>query len=512
MPANWPTFITNVTDFIVDEVASNAATAEAGAEKFGKYVAEEYIAAIGPAQSIWGQTRSGGGPAADSDLISTYKAQFKRLLGEDTTGDGERDKQPDIPNNNGIDDDGNEIPFSGKKSDPNNPNPAEPDPEYADPDMTEVSEPVIDPEEMREFIDEYAETYDLYKYKFFDFGLDGSETINEASYIISNRILFTLMLESSGSKRKKLVKWVDSFNEWDYTTLNVNDRTEFKDKVKDIISSAGYNATDLISKVRNNTLSKLKTSYNVSDTDSLKDAANSGKPSNMSYFSSYITDFETRIIQVPFDSENTSEDYKVSKLMMPDLILYFSFNNEKTSSAYIISDVEKKYTENEMTDKWSKIETVSNSDDVVNKKNRAAPYMFTRQKAVDALAEVENGDVGEDPYELLAEATIDYWKSTAIQPLASMPAAPPCVVSQPLGGKYIPIYYGNTKKLTEGIRKALNAGKDADNKREAGEKVAKALSLAYTRHLMQLKFIYQGGIPVPLVPFVPMIGFVPNVF
>ena len=47
---------------------------------------------------------------------------------------------------------------------------------------------------------------------------------------------------------------------------------------------------------------------------------------------------------------------------------------------------------------------------------------------------------------------------------------------------------------------------------EAANMVATALSVAYAKHLMELKFIYLGGIPVPLVPYVPMIGFVPNVF
>ena len=162
MPANWPTFITNVTNFIVDEVASNEPTPEAGAEKFGAFVANEYFSAIGPATSIYGQSHGGSGSLGP--LVDVYKAQFKRLLGEDTV-DSETGKityaQPDIPNSNQVDSSGNEIPFSGKKSDPNNPNPAEPDPEYADPDMTEVEEPVIDPEEMAIFLNEYSSTYNL---------------------------------------------------------------------------------------------------------------------------------------------------------------------------------------------------------------------------------------------------------------------------------------------------------------------------------------------------------------
>jgi len=140
--------------------------------------------------------------------------------------------------------------------------------------------------------------------------------------------------------------------------------------------------------------------------------------------------------------------------------------------------------------------------------------MYTRQQTVDALEDVDNSEVGDDPYEMLAKETIQYWKTAgdSKQPLKSMPPAPPCLSKMPLGGTYIPIYHGTEKKLAEGLRKALNAGKDSDNIQQAAKMVATALSVAYAKHLMELKFIYQGGIPVPTVPYVPMIGFVPIAF
>jgi hypothetical protein len=517
MPANWPTFITNVTDFIVDEEASNAPTAEAGAEKFGRHVAEEYISAIGPSQSIWGQTRSGGVPGPDSNLISTYKAQFKRLLGEDTTGDGARDTQPDIPNSNTIDDDGNEIPFSGKKSDPNNPSviqPAAPDPEYADPDMTEVSEPVIDPEEMREFLDEYGSTYNLYTYRYFEFGFEGRETNDELANIISNRILFSFLLETSGNKRQLMYTWINSFGTWldGNSASATNQRKAFWEKLKASMNNNDYDADYIIGKVKYRTLEQLKLSYEIESTAGIYEKAKLGLPSDMKY-NPGKKDFRIKVIQQPFDEDNDSDDYDESPVVSGEFICYFSGQDSMyISSKWNATQLDSKYLKGELKNKWSKIESVSTADDVVNKKNRAAPYMFTRQKTVDALAEIENGDSGDTPYDILAEATIDYWKSTAVQPLSSLPPAPPCLSNLPLGGTYIPVYYGNKKKLAEGLRKALNAGKDSNNKIEAGQKVSKALSLAYARHLMQLKFIYQGGIPVPLVPFVPMIGFVPNVY
>ena len=511
MPANWPTFITNVTDFIVDEVASNEPTADAGAEAFGEFVANEYFSAVGTSTTVYGQSHEAG---LINPLVDSYKAQFKRLLGEDTTGDGARDTQPDIPNNNQVDSSGKEIAFSGKKSDPNNPSPAEPDPEYADPDTTEVPEPVIDPEEMAIFLNEYSSTYDLYTYKYFEFRLNGGETIEELSNIISNRILFSFLLEGSGSKREDMYHWISSFNSWQTSTENTslnNRRIAFKEKLLDSIAANGYDAESLINSVKSKTLEKLRVSYELETVAEIYGAAN-GLPPNMEY-NIGAKDFRIRVVQEEFDKDNDSDDYTVSPIMTKEFITYFSGKpGLTTSSDWDAGLVESRYINAELKNKWGKVEDVQSADDVVSKKNRGAPYMFTRQRTVDALAEIEGGDAGEDPYELLAEATIDYWKSTAEQPMSTMPPAPPCVSSSPLLGKYIPVYLGNKKKLAEGIRKALNAGKDSNNKREAGQMVATALSLAYARHLMSLKFIYLGGIPVPFVPYIPMIGFVPNVF
>ena len=511
MPANWPTFITNVTDFIVDEVASNEPTADAGAEAFGEFVANEYFSAVGTSTTVYGQSHEAG---LINPLVDSYKAQFKRLLGEDTTGDGARDTQPDIPNNNQVDSSGKEIAFSGKKSDPNNPSPAEPDPEYADPDTTEVPEPVIDPEEMAIFLNEYSSTYDLYTYKYFEFRLNGGETIEELSNIISNRILFSFLLEGSGSKREDMYLWISSFNSWQTSTQDTslnNRRIAFKEKLLESITANGYDAEFLIDSVKSKTLEKLRVSYELETVAEIFGAAN-GLPPNMEY-NIGAKDFRIRVVQEEFDEDNDSDDYIVSPIMTKEFITYFSGRpGLKTSSDWGEDLVKSRYINAELKNKWGKIEDVQSADDVVSKKNRGAPYMFTRQRTVDALTEIEAGETGEDPYELLAAATIDYWKSTAEQPLSTMPPAPPCVSSSPLGGKYIPVYLGNKKKLAEGIRKALNAGKDSNNKREAGQMVATALSLAYARHLMSLKFIYLGGIPVPFVPYIPMIGFVPNVF
>ena len=91
----------------------------------------------------------------------------------------------------------------------------------------------------------------------------------------------------------------------------------------------------------------------------------------------------------------------------------------------------------------------------------------------------------------------------------------PALVSQPLGGIYIPIYYGSRTRLAKGLRRALNSGKSFDKvpaTQPPAVTIATALAAVYALHLLEFKLIYLGGIPVPLVPFVPMVGFVPLAF
>jgi hypothetical protein len=505
MAANWTSFISNVKNYIVSQSAPNA-------KKFGEFVASEYISAVSSSTSIYGQKHQG----SSFNLKNPYGTEFDRLQNENkVTGniDGTGDLDPPVENL--VDGDGKEIPFTGKASDPDSTNPAEPNPEYADPDMTEVSEPVIDPEEMRKFLDEHGSTYNLYKYRYFEFGLDGSETNSQLASIISNRILFSFLLETSGSKRKKMYNWIKSIGTLQLHATNItinNKRKAFESKLEDSLNDNGYDVDYIIDKVRWRTLNKLAISYDVSSFYAIYEAAGNGLPTEMKY-NSGKKDFRIRVIQEPFDKDNESDDYKESPVITKEFIVYFTDrNNLEISSDWSESKAESKYSTSELKNKWCKIETVSTADDVVNKKNRAAPYMFTRQRTVDALAELEDDSGKDDPYMNLAVATIDYWKTTSVQPLASNPPALPCLSNLPLGGTYIPVYYGNKNKLAEDIRKALNSGKESNNKQEAALKTAKALSLAYARHLMSLKFIYQGGIPVPLVPYVPMLGFVPNVF
>jgi hypothetical protein len=120
----------------------------------------------------------------------------------------------------------------------------------------------------------------------------------------------------------------------------------------------------------------------------------------------------------------------------------------------------------------------------------------------------------EDPYEIIAGGIIAYWKSTVSRPLSANPPVPPCTLVPPGGGIYVPIYYGDKKSLANNLRRAFNTGKMLSNpidKKTPAKLVAAALAFSFAKNLLELKFIYLGGIPSPGGP-VPMVGFVPLVF
>ena len=133
--------------------------------------------------------------------------------------------------------------------------------------MEEVQPPVIDPVKMRLFIDEYGSEYNLHKYEFFEFCLTGDETKDELVAILSNRILFSFMLESSGGVREKMVGWIDSIKTWEEGELLDGTKaaySAFKNLVIKAIKAGGYDDVYILDKVRYRTIQKLFSSYGSS--------------------------------------------------------------------------------------------------------------------------------------------------------------------------------------------------------------------------------------------------------
>ena len=268
------------------------------------------------------------------------------------------------------------------------------------------------------------------------------------------------------------------------------------------------------------------------------------------------------------------ESNKLPKILTPEIITFFTFKEENKDDRdkigigtsrinnpnpgykpwyFTLDQVEDKYlgfnndgepNRGELHDFWLAAPEMNENmtiDDIIATNSITQPnkpkakggtqFMYTRQQAIDSKKEVEdlvknvntNSDNPyegmTDAYDILALATMLYWLGMTPNALTPMPAALPCLINAPLGGLHIPIYPGTFPILKKSLKKALNAGKiwkgtlptqpvDAD---AAATLVATALAATYALHLLELKFVYLGGIPTPVGP-IPMIGMVPFVF
>lgn len=142
-------------------------------------------------------------------------------------------------------------------------------------------------------------------------------------------------------------------------------------------------------------------------------------------------------------------------------------------------------------------------------------YMELKRRYIQELADQakkqEDADDPNNPYYVMANGIIGYWISCLQQPLGNFPPVPPCIVTPPGNGTYIGIYYGSRKLLANNLRRAFNTGKKFKAP-GSGRVVAAALAFTFCVHLLELKLIYNGGIPTPGGAPSPMIGFVPFVF
>jgi len=136
-----------------------------------------------------------------------------------------------------------------------------------------------------------------------------------------------------------------------------------------------------------------------------------------------------------------------------------------------------------------------------------------RDWANSQTGDPEDANESRDGYDIMAKAIIDYWKSTVQAPFKPTPPIPPCNIPAPQGGIYAPISYGSEAVLANDLRRAWNTGKRFKKQPltpVASKAVASAVSVACAKHLLKLKFLYLGGISTPAGP-VPMVGFVPLV-
>ena len=250
-------------------------------------------------------------------------------------------------------------------------------------------------------------------------------------------------------------------------------------------------------------------------------------------------------IQVSYTVDNTRP-----KLLTNEVIALFTYTDRKKNYnpynwnsdsnnylKHIYYDkehdwIKTNYEDVEYKQKWnghppiSGNETLSALKQKMNHLSAGTIYKSIVQLAVDAKAAADVCDENEiepeidyiypsgDPYEKIAAATIAYWYGHIVQPFATSTSMPPALIPPPLGGIYVPVYYGGMKRLAKGIRRALNSGKTYDKipaTQPPAITIATALAAVYAKHLLEFKLIYLGGIPIP-GGSIPMVGFVPLSF
>lgn len=521
-----------------------------GRYDFGVRVAERYIAAVkGLAMTPFSATHTNN-PAAELLLKQGYGLVFERIL-----------KEGDIPLQDQKDGDGNIIKM-GKESHP----------AYADfcPGPIAMPDPVEEEKKQRKKFNQFIEKFktdpaiDLKQFKFFEFHcLDGTETQGDFIQLIVNRLLQQFETYTKADDKWDYFSWVDSLGKERYkniTNVNLggNDFNNLKPYpnipigVRSSITKAGYKWAEVADGIRNLFLKTLEPVFpiynNIADWEKrIKNGAKAPivRPWPFDPAENAECPLNKYKIQISFNREHNPPDNpsKRPEILTDQFITTFSYDRATkksfVDSLKIIEWYDKNlaytkisYEELEYKLWWSKIpddiSTVKQPEDMVkiDPKLGGTNFKFQRQEVIDALkaakecddAEVDS-DIdytwpGGDPYEEMAEITIAYWYACLVKPFAPAPAALPALIPAPLGGIYIPIYYGGKKRLANNLRKAWNSGKTFATlpiPAPPALVVSTAVAAAYALHLLEFKLLYLGGIPSPVGP-IPMVGMVPVVF
>ena len=608
MPANWGTFIPNVTQILSGQSFKNPGSianspprigsennpnfatptyipflTPGGRRDWGEALAQEYINAIKTAQTPVGATRFSN-PAADQALILAYGEVFERLY---------RDGDVDLMDTK--DENGNIIK-EGKESSA----------AFADlcPDPIEVPDPIEEEKKRRKKFNAFIEKeksrqigWRLHRFKFSEFHcIEDGQPQEEVEKLIATKLLREFEAITSDSEKIEFYDWVlrlgslyyaaeteswylSSFRSraiGAYPFFNVDTPTRVD------ITNAGYSWENLVNNVSKLIVDSIAISYPVYTEQ--QQTGWTDQYNSLGYYTGRVavySDVEIEdmykriqkgidtdiIVPWPYSDPEKKEcplsRYKIQishtvddqrpKLLTNNVIALFSYTDQRKvytggynwapdSNNYLkhiyydkkTNWIKYNYEDLEYKVKWQGTPpgineniTLDELDTLRSNANAGTVYKFTVQLALDAKKAADECDAKEelpdipyqypsgDPYEELAEATITYWYLHLVQPFNKATPMLPALSVPPLMGFYIPIYYGSKTRLAKGLRRALNSGKSFDKlpaTQPPAATVATALAATYALHLLEFKLIYLGGIPVPTVPFVPMVGFVPVVF
>lgn len=534
-----------------------------GRYDFGVAVAEHYIEAVkNNAQTHVAEFHKNNG-AAEMLLKQGYGFAFERLL-----------KEGDIPLQDQYDEAGNLIKM-GKESHPAY---ADFCPEVEQPDAEALAELEKENDKaFNQFVEDGKDKYNLYKFRHFQFPcIAGNETQDELEKIFASRLLQQFERLTNGYEKWEFYIWVSCLGSENYSSTNGwvgwsgLPYPNINNQARSDIEAAGYDWKSLADNVSKLCVDAI---HEVHPEDEDQSGFNSGF-FNTNRLKNRIQKKPTGPITLPYALECPLNEYKIQvaydfehfppespsqrpKILTSNVVATFSwYPNMRTGTFAVNADgqftsapkfikstswVRNKYRDAEWKDRWrkvpaNKLKAAAQKADAqkaffeIDPLPEGTLFKFEYHRALCAKKKSEeceedllavdhpwlpssNGYAG-DPYMMMARVTIAYWYACIVQPFAKSPSAPPALIVPPLGGIYIPIYYGSANRLANNLRRAWNTGKSF-NKIPATQPPAIAVSTAvagaYALHLLEFKLLYLGGIPTPAGP-VPMVGFVPIVF
>jgi hypothetical protein len=502
MPANWSSFITNVSNKLSGQSIEGSYDPQGrDVDDFATFLAEQYVLAVdGKAQTPFGNLHQKG----NTQLLTDAFAKAFKLMEEErspTLEEKERDpkyedlKEP-IPSVN-IDEYLDKFALEFLEWSKKN---GASIPDFTFSQMFDTFPKY--PKDENELIDKLSDTI-ISRF-------DGSSGyviwLNSLSGDLGGKVLARINEKGKNILKKDLVKgdevvatvsndYYDFYNNFGKNPLNK----------RDIVGTISSIRTNL--ELRTGELLGLnikKYAIRVKGTEEAVDADEGSvlrliKPTD---FPQYKSEFLTRKI---FQENHYNDPQRIPSIYTEDFILSFTY-------AKGIDDSSLKYNYDYSAVRDKRERYAAEFKRNIDLKTKLVNEIADEYRNQEDINKPEEGT--DDPYEIMAGGVLAYWASTLQQPFSSTPAVPPCVITAPLGGFYVPIYYGGRKRLADYLRRAFNTGKifkTVPEKKISATAVSAALAFSFAANLLEFKLIYNGGIPTPAGP-VPMIGFVPIVF
>ena len=489
MPANWGSFITNVSNKLSGQSIEGSYDPQGrDVDDFATFLAEQYVLAIdGKAQTPFGNLHQKGNTQL---LTDAFSKAFKLM---------EEERSPTLEEK-------------------------EKDPKYED-----LKEPIPSVN-----IDEYLDKFDL---EFLAWAEKNGESIPDFTY----SLFFSQFPNFPPSRSQQILEiarrivqkydGTSDYIQWLYLlSLGTFFQTAYEKNLnKEIVNKS----VEIIKSIGTSSSKKLEDFKNLADTNISRELFQEEHISDPTRIPDYMV--KSFITRFTYDKKNDSNIFKniSGNELRTNLVIDEIFSS---SNILINTNLDELFSGNingfgirslEFLQKNSAKYDVNRINNYLasslNRKGfsydrEAERYVELKRRYVQELIDSENNppenDDINDPYIIMASGILAYWVSTLQQPFSSTPPVPPCVITAPLGGFYVPIYYGSRKRLADYLRRAFNTGKffkTIPERRISATAIATALAFSFAINMLEFKLIYNGGIPTPSGP-VPMIGFVPIVF